>query len=50
MKENNIKYSEEQDISKMLSLGIDHVPVVKIDDKLYSDTEAIQYIRNWRVK
>lgn len=42
----NIKYAENNSIDKMLSLGIDTVPVLSVDGVLYSFKEAKEYIAN----
>jgi glutaredoxin len=42
----NIEYTEISDISIMEELNIDAVPVLKVNDKMLSYIEAVNYINN----
>ena len=42
----NIEYTEENDIDKMLEMGIQSVPVLGIDAKLLSFKDANNWINN----
>lgn len=43
----NIKYTKEQDIHKMLELGIENTPMLQIDkDTLFSFKEAVDWINS----
>lgn len=43
----NITFQEENDINTMISLGLDEVPVLKIDDKIMNFLEAIDWINKY---
>jgi len=40
----NIKYTENNDVDTMVSLGIDQVPVLSVDGKLLQFSEANNWI------
>lgn len=44
MKQKNIKYEEVTDITTMIDLGFDSVPMLDIDGKVMNYTEAIKYL------
>lgn len=43
----NITFQEENDINTMISLCLDEVPVLKIDDKIMNFLEAIDWINKY---
>lgn len=47
LQKKNIEYTEETDVQKMLSLGIKGAPALKIDDKILSFKEAVDWIKAW---
>ena len=44
--EKKVVYEEETDIEKMKSKGIDRVPVLEVDGKLFSYSEAVKLIND----
>ena len=45
---NKITYTEENDVSKMIALGIDRTPRLGVDDKLLTYKEALQWLTETR--
>lgn len=43
-----IKYKEVNDVNEMEKLGIDSVPMLKVNNKLLSFIEAVNYINETR--
>lgn len=43
-----IEYDEVNDVDAMNKLGIDSVPMLKVDDKLLSYIDAVKYINDGR--
>lgn len=43
-----IEYTEINDTNIMNEMGIDAVPVLKVNDKLLSYMDAVKYINDWR--
>lgn len=41
----HIQYTQNMNVDEMLKLGIDSVPVLSVDDKLLSFTEANKWIK-----
>lgn len=44
-----IKYTEVNDVNIMSELGIDAVPVLKVNDKMLSYIDAVKYINEGRI-
>ena len=44
--EKKVVYEEETDIEKMKSKGIDRVPVLEVDGKLFSYSEAVKLVND----
>ena len=44
--ENKVVYEEETDVEKMKSKGIDRVPVLEVDGKLFSYSEAVKLVND----
>lgn len=40
----NIDYVENDDIETMISLGIEQVPVLSVDNKLFQFAEAVKWV------
>nr|DAG55795.1 MAG TPA: hypothetical protein [Caudoviricetes sp.] len=45
MEQKGIEYTVEDDVNKMLELGIEEVPMLKIQGKLMNYDEALRYIK-----
>lgn len=45
-----IKYDICENVGIMENKGIDSVPVLEIDDKLLSYTDAIEYVNNYKTQ
>lgn len=45
LEKNGIEYTVEDDVNKMLELGIEDVPMLKIQGKLMNYDEALRYIK-----
>ena len=45
----SIDYTEVTDINVMTDLGIDSVPILKVDDKMLSYVDAVKYINEGRI-
>ena len=45
-----IEYAEVTDVNIMTELGIDAVPVLKVNDKMLSYMEAVKYINDGGLK
>lgn len=43
--DNNISYSIETDVDKMLSLGLTDVPVLEVDGKRFDYKEALNWVK-----
>lgn len=41
LKQKNIHYEEVTDVDKIMELGFSHVPILQVDDKFFTDTQAI---------
>lgn len=46
MDEKKVVYEEETDVEKMKSKGIDRVPVLEVDGKLFSYSEAVKLVND----
>ena len=46
LKEKNVEYETVTDINEMLYLGIKEAPMLAIDDRLLSFSEAIKYVNS----
>ena len=44
--EKNIDYTENQNVEEMIALGIDQVPVLKIDGAVMNFKEAIEWVNS----
>ena len=44
--EKKVVYEEETDVEKMKSKGIDRVPVLEVDGKLFSYSEAVKLVND----
>ena len=44
--EKKVAYEEETDVEKMKSKGIDRVPVLEVDGKLFSYSEAVKLVND----
>ena len=44
--ENKVVYEEETDVEKMKSKGINIVPVLEVDGKLFSYSEAVKLVND----
>ena len=44
--ENKVVYEEETDVEKMKSKGIERVPVLEVEGKLFSYSEAVKLIND----
>lgn len=49
LRQKNIEYTECNDVNKMIELGIEQVPVLEIDEKLLSFSEANKWINEREV-
>lgn len=45
LEQNGIEYTVEDDVNKMLDLGIEEVPMLKIQDKIMNYDKALRYIK-----
>lgn len=45
LEQKGIEYTVEDDVNKMLELGIEEVPMLKIQGKLMNYDEALRYIK-----
>ena len=43
LEDKNIDYVENDDIETMISLGIEQVPVLSVDNKLFQFAEAVKW-------
>lgn len=46
LKDKNIEYKEETNVDTMLSLGIQAVPILQVDDKKMNLKEALTWVRS----
>lgn len=46
MDEKKVVYEEETDVEKMKSKGINRVPVLEVDGKLFSYSEAVKLVND----
>lgn len=44
LEDKNIDYVENDDIETMISLGIEQVPVLSVDNKLFQFAEAVKWV------
>jgi glutaredoxin len=44
LEDKNIDYVENDDIETMISLGIEQVPVLSVDKKLFQFAEAVKWV------
>lgn len=44
--EKNIDYTENQNVEEMVALGIDQVPVLKIDGEIMKFKEAVEWVNS----
>ncbi len=44
LEDKNIDYVENDDIETMISLGIEQVPVLSVDNKLFHFAEAVKWV------
>lgn len=49
LKAANIEYIENNDIAIMLSKGLVNAPALEVDDKIYSFSEAVEWIKQQEV-
>lgn len=47
LKEKNIEYTINGDVSEMLKLGIRSVPYLSVDGKLLNNAEAISWVKGY---
>lgn len=46
LKEKNIEYITVTDVNEMLYLGIKEAPMLAVDDRLMSFSDAVKYVNN----
>lgn len=49
LKAANIEYVENNDVDIMLSEGLANAPALEVDDKIYSFSEAVKWIKQQEV-
>lgn len=49
LKSANIEYVENNDVDIMLSKGLANAPALEVDDKIYSFSEAVEWIKQQEV-
>lgn len=49
LKAANIEYIENNDVDIMLSKGLVNAPALEVDDKIYSFSEAVEWIKQQEV-
>lgn len=49
LKAANIEYVENNDVDIMLSKGLANTPALEVDDKIYSFSEAVEWIKQQEV-
>lgn len=47
LKEKGIEFTENNSVDQMLELGFTHVPILKVDDKIYDFNEALMFIKKY---
>jgi hypothetical protein len=50
LSEKDINYDEITDINKMLSMEFESVPILDVNEKVMNYTEAIEWIKNYKLE
>lgn len=48
LEEKGIRYTENNSVNEMLSLGISQVPVMKVGDTMMNYTEAVEWTKYYK--